>query len=123
MQHTKPNNQSLFPVFKFDLDKKLIEANRASMPLLEKWGWNLSQSLPTKVVSEHPQLFHAILGQRPTELTVTMDGFHIHFCVVPFPEAGYIGMYAFALEADNGLARSSTQPTTAAVTQMNLIPN
>lgn len=123
MQHTKPNNQSLFPVFKFDLDKKLIEANRASMPLLEKWGWNLDQALPTKVVSEYPQLFHAILGQRPTELSVVMDGFRIHFCIVPFPEAGYIGMYAYALEADNGLARCSTPLTGIEINQTTLIPN
>jgi hypothetical protein len=121
MQKTRPNNQSLFPVFKFDLDKKLVEANRASMPLLEKWGWKLDQSLPTHVISQYPQLFHAILGQRPTELAVSMDGFQIHFCVVPFPEAGYIGMYAYSLEAESGLARS--QNASFDVSQMNLIPN
>ena len=106
MRKCIPNHQSLFPVFKFDLNRKLVEANFASTPLLEKWGWNINEGLPSKVLSEHPQIFHSILSQRPSEIAVAMDGFVIQFCIVPFPEAGYIGMYAYSLEAVNGVART-----------------
>jgi hypothetical protein len=107
MKKRIPNHQSLFPVFKFDLNRRLIEANIASAPLLEKWGWNIMEGLPSKVLSEHPQIFHSILSQKPSEIEVVMDGFVIQFCIVPFPEAGYIGMYAYALEAVNGIARTT----------------
>lgn len=114
MKKCIPNHQSLFPVFKFDLNRKLVEANFASAPLLEKWGWNIHEGLPSKVLGEHPQIFHSILSQKPSEISVAMDEFVIQFCIVPFPEAGYIGMYAYSLEAMNGLAR-----TTAVVQQNN----
>ncbi|MFN5324443.1 MAG: hypothetical protein ACK5C5_05965 [Bacteroidota bacterium] len=122
MSPNSPNNQSLFPVFKFNLEKKLVEANRASAPLLEKWGWKLNESLPSRVVSQHPQLFHCILSQTPADISVSMDGFQIHFSIVPFPEAGYIGMYAYSLESESGLARTVAPAATANV-EFSIIKN
>lgn len=107
MSTKSPRQSSLFPVFKFDLNRTLIEANNASMPLLEKWGWHIQEALPKKVMNEFPQIFHSILSQMPSDITVHMDGFNVRFCIVPFPEAGYIGMYAYSLEAINGMARTS----------------
>ncbi|MFN9597102.1 MAG: hypothetical protein ACK560_09955 [Bacteroidota bacterium] len=107
MSTKSPRQSSLFPVFKFDLNRTLIEANNASMPLLEKWGWHIQEGLPKKVMTEFPQIFHSILSQRPSDITVSMEGFNVRFCIVPFPEAGYIGMYAYSLEAINGMGRTS----------------
>ena len=100
---------NMFPVFKFDLNRRLIESNQASQTLLGKWGWAPGEAIPTSVLSQNPELFHCMLSQSPSDLTVSMDGFVIRFSIVPFPEAGYIGVYAYAMESNATLAKTTTQ--------------
>ena len=92
------NDESLFPVFRFDLDNRLIYANLPALPLMKHWKCRINERIPAEVVSRYPELFHSALSHRPTDFAVTFNNCQIKFSIVPFPEAKYIGMYAYAME-------------------------
>lgn len=116
------NKANMLPVFRFDLENRLIYANGPAEPLMKEWNCKVNEKVPAEVVSHYPALFHAALSHRPFDLTVEFGNCCIHFSIVPFPEARYIGMYAYAMEANGkytSAPASKTDVTT--VTEVNKI--
>jgi len=97
-EHTPQHDENLFPVFRFDLDNRLTYANVPALPLMKYWKCRLNEKVPAQVISLYPELFHAALSHRPTDVTVEFKSHLIRFSIVPFPEAKYIGMYAYSME-------------------------
>jgi hypothetical protein len=98
-QEQTPNkNESLFPVFRFDLENRLVYANVPALPLMKFWKCRINERIPAEVISLYPELFHASLSHRPIDVAVDFNDYTIRFSIVPFPEARYIGMYAYSME-------------------------
>jgi hypothetical protein len=57
------------------------------------------------------------MSHRPQEITVELQECHIKFAIVPFPEAGFIGMYAFCLEKNGKIASQRVFDTAQQVNQ------
>jgi hypothetical protein len=106
-QHSE---ESLFPVFRFDLENRLTFANLPALPLMQAWNCRVNEKLPAEIISRYPELFHASLSHRPTDLTVEWNNYVIRFTIVPFPEARYIGMYAYAMELNGKYTSGTTTP-------------
>ena len=90
--------EALFPVFRFDLDNRLIYANAPALPLMKYWNCKLRERIPADIVRQYPELFHSALSHRPSDLTIVFNNYSIRFSIVPFPEARYICMYAYCME-------------------------
>ena len=115
-QEKKQNNdESLFPVFRFDLDNRLTYANVPALPLMKYWNCTINERIPAEVISQYPELFHAVLSHKPSDLVVEYKDHFIKFSIVPFPEANYIGMYAYAIEANEKFVRTKTDSTVRAM--------
>ena len=97
-EKNQQNDENLFPVFRFDLENRLIYANAPALPLMERWKCKVNEKVPAEVISKYPELFHATLSHKPTDMTVEFNNSMIRFSIVPFPEAKYIGIYAYAME-------------------------
>lgn len=91
-------DETLFPVFRFDLDNRLIYANAPAVPLMKFWNCKINERIPADVISRNPEIFHAALSHKPIDLTIEFNNYSIRFSIVPFPEAKYIGMYAYCME-------------------------
>lgn len=113
-QQNQHSDENLFPVFRFDLENRLVYANVPALPLMKFWNCRINEKLPARVISMYPELFHAALSHRPTDLTIEFNTHVIKFSIVPFPEAKYIGMYAYAMELNENFV---TKPVT---TEMKL---
>ena len=101
------NDESLFPVFRFDLDNRLIYANMPALPLMKHWHCRINERIPAEVVSQYPELFHASLSHRPTDVSVEFNNYIVKFSIVPFPEARYIGMYAYCIELNENFVEKN----------------
>jgi hypothetical protein len=99
MENSKMNPDSkMFPVLKFDLNNRLIYANVAALPLMKQWGCEINEKLPSSLVSQHPELFHSAISHYSQDLSIQHNEYIMHFSLVPFPEANYIGMYGYCIE-------------------------
>ncbi|HMT30879.1 MAG TPA: hypothetical protein PKD91_16530 [Bacteroidia bacterium] len=103
------NDENLFPVFRFDLDNRLIYANLPALPLMKYWHCRINERIPAEIVSQYPELFHAALSHRPIDLTVEFKNYSIRFSIVPFPEAKYIGMYAYCMELNENFVEKKIE--------------
>jgi hypothetical protein len=107
-EQTQQNSETLFPVFRFDLENRLIYANQPALPLIKHWHCRINERMPGEVISQYPELFHAALSHRPTDVTIEFNDQLIHFTIVPFPEARYIGMYAYSIELSENFINKQT---------------
>lgn len=97
-QATKEKQASIFPVLKMDYNFKLIECNEAGLPLLRSWNTQLENPLPITILERHPEIFNAIKNSSTPDINIEMDDATVKCTVVPFPEANYIGIYAYLIE-------------------------
>jgi len=97
-EQKQTTNENLFPVFRFDLENRLVYANVPALPLMKFWKCRINERVPGEVISRYPEMFHTALSHKPMDVTVEMNSYTINFSIVPFPEAGYIGMYAYSME-------------------------
>lgn len=97
-QATKEKQASIFPVLKMDYNFKLIECNEAGLPLLRSWNTNLDNPIPIGILERHPEIFTAIKNSSMPDINIETDDATIKCTVVPFPEANYIGIYAYMIE-------------------------
>ena len=58
-------DETLFPVFRFDLDNRLIYANAPAVPLMKYWNCKINERIPADLVSRNPEIFHAALSHKP----------------------------------------------------------
>ena len=111
--HIHNYDENLFPVFKFDLENRLIFANVHALPLMKFWNCRINEKLPADIISRHPEIFHSAMSHRPQQLSVKCNDYQIRFALVPFPEAGYIGMYGYCMELNGKIVpamASATEP-------------
>ena len=87
-----------FPVIRIGYDKRLKSSNLTAMPLLHQWHCKQGSKLPSALLKAYPEIEYSLKDKVPTECKVQFGELQIWFDVVPFPEAGYIGMYGFHIE-------------------------
>ncbi len=113
-ERKQTTDENLFPVFRFDLENRLVYANVPALPLMKHWKCRINEKVPGDIISRYPELFHTALSHKPMDVTVDMNTYSISFSIVPFPEAGYIGMYAYSMElSENFIGRSTPVNITA----------
>ncbi len=87
-----------FPVMRFDYNKRLIDSNLTALPLLGEWKCRKGSKIPGAVLNTYPELNHAFTDKTATECKVNFGGLDIWFDLVPYPEAGFIGLYGYHVE-------------------------
>ncbi|HEX5001231.1 MAG TPA: hypothetical protein VFW78_01945 [Bacteroidia bacterium] len=110
MKSKSIHNDNMFPVFRFDFENRLTFANIAATPLMSHWKCRINERIPGEVMAQYPELFHSVVSHRPQDVQVNFNDFVISFSIVPFPEAGYIGMYAYNMSVVNETSQPATQP-------------
>ncbi len=99
MQHIEMKDA--FPVFKFNYKGKLVNSNSAAMPLLGYWNCKMGAGISTELMMACPAIKSAIKSPQPGECKMQFGELQIWCDVVPFPEAGYIGVYGYHIEIMN----------------------
>ena len=89
---------SMFPVVKLDYNFNVIHCNDSGQPLLSHWNTTLKNPLPIGILERHPEIYVALKNTMTPDIKIKMDDHIIHCSVVPFPEAGYIGIYGYLVE-------------------------
>ncbi len=95
---TKENQACILPVIKIDYQFRLIECNDAGMDLLRFWNSSTGHVLPMHVLQQYPEILTAIQHNTTPDISIVTDMATIKCTVVPFPEANYIGIYAYLIE-------------------------
>lgn len=95
---TTKREEVIFPVMKLDYNFNVIYCNEPARPMLNNWNTRITGQIPTAVLEKHPQIFIALKDSNTPDLEVDMDGVTVKCSVVPFPEAGYIGIYGYMIE-------------------------
>ena len=98
IKRPNPHNNNMLPVFKINFDGDILYANNASLNLLHNLGTTVHRRLTNKFISDHKEL---LVYNANTDTLISTGNTDIHFSVVAFPEAGYIGFYAFHIESKN----------------------
>ncbi len=88
-----------FPIIRIGYDKRLIGSNLTALPLLGDWKCRQGNKLPTGLLKAYPEIEYAFNELTPTLCKVHFGELQIWFDLVPFPEAGYVGMYGFHIES------------------------
>lgn len=89
---------AIFPVMKIDYNFNVIYCNEPAYPMLSKWNCRPQERIPLAVLERHPGIYTAINASQSPDLEVEMDDVTVKCTVVPYPEAGYIGIYAYMIE-------------------------
>ena len=88
-----------FPVFKFNYNGKLLDCNTTAKPLLNHWHCKKGSKLPAGLMKSCPEMKFAMKNPQPTECKVKFGDFQIWCDIVPYPEAGYIGIYGYHIDS------------------------
>ena len=94
----KNETRDMYPVMRFDYNKRLIDSNLTALPLLGEWKCRKGAKIPSDVLAHYPELARAFSDAQPADCKVNFSGLNIWFDLVPFPEAGYVGLYGFHVE-------------------------
>lgn len=86
------NNNNL-PVIKLNFKGEILYANMSSFDLLINWQCYTSSKLPRHIYEN--------VKAGKSNFKVNYNNKKISFMIVPFPEAGYIGIYAFEIVAND----------------------
>lgn len=87
-----------FPVIKYDYQGVLVEANGTALPLLGQWKCRSGKKIPSSIMKTYPEMSCAIRNHQSVDCCVIMGDCKIWFDIVPYPEAGYVGMYGYNIE-------------------------
>lgn len=94
---TTKKEEVIFPVLKLDYNFNVIYSNEPALPMLKQWNCKQDR-VPMAVLEQHPGIYSAINTTQSPDIEVKMDDVTVKCTVVPFPEAGYIGIYAYLIE-------------------------
>lgn len=88
-------NNSLMPVIKISFNGDILYANMSSFDLLISWGCFAGSKLPSYI-------YEKVQGWNMNNNTFCINYMNkkINFIIVPFAEAGYIGIYAYEIISD-----------------------
>ena len=87
-----------FPVIKYDYQGTLVEANGTALPLLGQWKCRSGKKIPSSIMKAYPEMTFAMKDQRPVDCCIQMGDCRIWFDIIPYPEAGFVGMYGYNIE-------------------------
>lgn len=90
--------QDAFPIIRIDYDMRLLDSNLTALPLLSEWKVRKGCKIPDTVLNAYPEITHSLQDASPSGCKVAFNGLNIWFDMVPFPEAGYIGLYGYHVE-------------------------
>ena len=79
------------PVFKIDMHGHILQNNEFAQTLLSEWGCQVNDRLPDSILGTYPDILKAWTC---SEVEIEFSGCKVGFTIVPFLEAGYIGLYA-----------------------------
>ena len=89
----------MFPVMLFNPEGRLISSNLTAQPLLHQWNCRVGQIPRPEDQSIGNLVRDAITGMKIATIEIPFSGLKLVFDVVPFPEAGYTGLYGFHIES------------------------
>lgn len=115
MTTTKHEN-NMFPVIKMDYSGKIIYHNAAAMPILNYWQCKLNSPVNNQLKTIYPQIFDVKTPQSH-DATVRYLDYVFHFSVIPYEEAGYIGIYGFCIENAEVVAQTPAIASSAAASK------
>ena len=87
-----------FPVIKYDYEGVLLQANGTALPLLGQWKCRNGKKIPTAIMKTYPEMALAMKEKQSADCCIQMGDCTIWFDIVPYPEAGYVGMYGYNIE-------------------------
>jgi len=90
--------ESDFPVIKIGLDFTVMDCNVSALPLLNHWSCKVNGRIPESVMNQYPEISNSLMINNEGGMQVNFKDFMIRFTIVPFPEAGYIGLYGYQVE-------------------------
>lgn len=90
--------ESMFPVMKFDYNFNVIYSNDHARPLMNHWNCDTKSPIPMNVLERHPEIYIALKNNLIPDINIKLDNQVIRCSIVPFPEAGYIGIYGYMVE-------------------------
>ncbi len=111
---TAKHENNMFPVIKLDYSGKIIYHNVAAMPVLNYWQCKLNSPVNKQVKSIYPQIFD-VKSPQSHDASVRYLDYVFHFSVIPYPEAGYIGVYGFCIEHAVAVKSGNAKIETVAV--------
>lgn len=88
-----------FPIFKYNYNGKLLDCNTTALPLLGQWKCSKGAKLPNGMMKACPEIKTALKNAHPSECKMQFGEYQIWCDVVPYPEAGYIGIYGYYIES------------------------
>lgn len=109
---THSHDSSMFPVIKISSDNRIIYHNVAAMPLMSQWNCELNKKVPATIMKQHPVLFSTTDAK---DIAVLYKDYAFSFSVVPFPEAGYTGVYGYSVQQAGLAEQRQTTPQASAV--------
>lgn len=95
---SQQKKESMFPVLKMDYNFNLIYNNEPAQPLLNHWNCSLEKRIPISILERHPEIYVALKNNLIPDIDIQIDDQVIRCSIVPFPEAGYIGIYGYMVE-------------------------
>lgn len=101
MKKTTQNNdlRDAFPVIRIGYNKRLLGSNTTALPLLSQWGCRQHLKVPDAFLDSAPEIADALGNPSPGSCKMQFGDLQIWFDIVPFPEAGYIGLYGYHIES------------------------
>jgi hypothetical protein len=101
MKAVKSDNsmRDAFPVLRMDYQQRLVHSNTTALPLLNSWNCRNGAKIPKQLLGQIPELKDSFTSATPRECVITFGDLRIWFDIVPFPQAGYIGLYGFHIES------------------------
>jgi hypothetical protein len=88
-----------FPIIRIGYDMRLLDSNLTALPLLSEWKVRKGSKIPDNVLNAYPEIAQSLHDTSPGGCKVAFSGLNIWFDMVPFPEAGYIGLYGYHVES------------------------
>lgn len=96
------HDTNMFPVIKFSLDNKVIYHNTAAMAFMSTWGCELDKKIPSQLTKVLPGVFNVAEKFQTKDINIPYKEYLFRFAMIPFKEAGYIGLYGYRVEL-NGI--------------------
>lgn len=96
------HDTNMLPVIKFSMDNKVIYHNTAAMAFMSIWGCELDKKIPQQLTKILPGVFNASEKLQTKDVNIHYKEYLFRFSMVPYKEAGFIGLYGYSVEL-NGI--------------------
>jgi|GEM_PF-3086618 len=89
----RKKRQDHFPRLKITFDGILLEHNVTAEKILKHWHCRDNEALPSNVASRLQSNMSKLKSNDSIDVYLPVNGSVLPFLLIPFPEAGYIGIY------------------------------